>query len=56
MCPNCKSKKSKVTHTRQLGNFIQRERICNDCGKSFTTQEWVTNTYTSTKIRVIKGK
>ena len=38
-CPYCHSEKTHVDRTRKHENVIFRWRICEDCGKAFTTEE-----------------
>ena len=42
-CPFCKNKTTKVTETRSFDNgfSIRRRRVCDKCGKRFTTVESV---------------
>lgn len=39
ICPYCKSEKTHIESTRKHQNVIFRWRICQDCGKGFTTEE-----------------
>lgn len=41
-CPYCRANETKVTDSRDTGAFsIRRRRECLDCGKRFTTYEYV---------------
>jgi len=42
-CPFCNSNENKVTDSRETseGTAIRRRRECIDCGKRFTTYEYV---------------
>ena len=38
VCPKCKSE-SKVVNTRLSGSLVWRRRVCNKCGKTWSTYE-----------------
>jgi len=40
-CPYCGIRDSRVIDTRTSGERIRRRRQCNDCGRRFTTYEYV---------------
>lgn len=40
-CPNCFKDDNRVLHTRMCKSYVRRRRICNVCGKKFTTKERV---------------
>ena len=41
-CPYCHNQETKVTDSRDTGSFsIRRRRECLDCGKRFTTYEYI---------------
>lgn len=41
ICPFCKKDNDKVIDSRAIGSYIRRRRECCECGKRFTTREYV---------------
>lgn len=41
-CPACGCPESQVYYTRRLAKKIRRRRICDHCGRKFTTSEAIT--------------
>jgi transcriptional repressor NrdR len=39
-CPFCNEPETKVTDSRAVDNRIKRRRVCENCGKRFTTYEY----------------
>lgn len=40
-CPNCGNKKSKVTETRLIADFLRRTRLCPKCRYQWHTKEYI---------------
>ena len=41
ICPFCKKDNDKVVDSRAIGSYIRRRRECVECGRRFSTREYV---------------